>query len=89
MPRGPADGMGPQPGLPGVRHIVRLIAPATIIKVDGAHQLVVKQVIPLMQVFMDLIDNWRSAMVCSRGDIASDIGLRAHPCKRRGCHAVL
>src|SRR6266478_10120858 len=27
------------------------------------------------------MDNLRSAMVCSRRDIVSDIGLRAHPCK--------
>jgi hypothetical protein len=28
-----------------------------------------------------LIDKWRSAMVCSRGDMASDLGLCSHPWK--------
>jgi hypothetical protein len=30
-----------------------------------------------------IMDNWRSAMVCSRADIALDIGLRAHLWKER------
>src|SRR5712691_2715551 len=37
----------------GHRHIVRIVAPATVIKVDGAHLLTVKHIVPLVQIRMD------------------------------------